>query len=464
MWMFDRNDEHQASPPGRITPPAPEPAAETLSASELAAAFRTNALRAWSHHAFEADVVERRFFGRHSVLLNAPDAIRRVLVDNHANYGRTPATIRILRPVAGEGLFLSRGEAWRHQRRTVAPALTPKAVDVLVPHVLSAAREAIVELDARRDRPVDLLNAMQHLALEIAGRTMFSLEMQRHGAKLRDLLARYNRRLGRPHLLDLVLPVTLPSPHDFARWRFRRIWMSFIEGIMTERLRSDREGAAQDLFDLLVAARDPETGDAFSPAQLRDQVATMILAGHETTAVALFWSLYLLALAPSVQDRVAAEASSITFDATDEAMVPRLVYTRAVLDEVLRLYPPAFAIVREALGPDRVHGVSIRRGALVVVAPWVLHRHRQLWSEPNVFDPERFLPGAAPINRFAYLPFGVGPRVCIGAHFALTEATLVLAALIRAFRVQLVDHEPVVPVAIITTQPDRSPAFRLHRR
>src|SRR5262249_6152341 len=153
-----------------------------------------------------------------------------------------------------------------------------------------------------------LLNAMQLLALEIAGRTMFSLEMRRHGARLRDLVARYNRRLARPHLLDLVLPVRLPSPHDLARWQFRRIWMSFIEGMMAERLQSAHGGAENDLFDLLLAARDPETGHAFSPAQLRDQVATMILAGHETTAVALFWSLYLLALAPSVQDRVAAEA------------------------------------------------------------------------------------------------------------------------------------------------------------
>jgi cytochrome P450 len=219
----------------------------------------------------------------------------------------------------------------------------------------------------------------------------------------------------------------------------------------------------RDLYDLLVTARDPETGAAFTPDQLRDQVATLILAGHETTAVALFWSLYLLALAPAAQERLAAEAA---FDprSADDSALDRLAYARAVLDEAMRLYPPAFAIVREARGPDVVAGCEVRRGTLVVVSPWVLHRHRRLWRAPDSFDPERFLPGAPPIDRFAYLPFGVGPRVCIGAHFALTEATLVLAALVRSFRIELVDARPVLPVAVVTTQPDRAPPFRLTRR
>jgi cytochrome P450 len=447
-----------------LIPPAPEPPPESLSAFALARAFRTNALGAWSRRAYEEEIVERRFFGRHSVMLNAPAAIRHVLVDAHAEFRRTPASVRILRPVTGEGLFLSEGEAWRHQRRTLAPAFTPKAVRLLVPHMLSAIDETIAVLGAQRDRPVDLLTIVQHLALEIAGRTMFSLEMRRHGAALRRLLADYTQRLGRPHLLDLVLPVALPTPHDIARWRFRRRWMALIETMMRERRPVGDRAAPQDLFDLLVAARDPETGAGFAPDQLRDQIATLILAGHETTAVALFWSLYLLALAPETQERVAAEARGIALDEADESTFAHLPLTRAVLDEAIRLYPPAFAVVREARRKTVIAGIDVDRGALLVIAPWVLHRHRRLWRNPDAFDPGRFLPGAPAVDRFAYLPFGIGPRVCIGAHFALTEATFVLAALLRHFRIELAETRPVLPVAIITTQPDHPPPFRLAPR
>jgi cytochrome P450 len=330
-----------------------------------------------------------------------------------------------------------------------------------VPHILSATRETIAELDAALDRPVNLLSAVQRLALEIAGRTMFSLEMRQHSMRMRDLIWRYSRRLGRAHLLDIFLPVGVPSPYDLARMWFRRGWTALIEEVMAERQGNPRDDAPRDLFDLLMAARDPESGAVFSPEQLRDQVATMILAGHETTAVALFWSLYLLALAPEVQERVAEEASGM---ALDQPAPERLSYTRAVLDEAMRLYPPAFVIVRAANGPDVVGGVRVKRGDLMFVAPWVVHRHRRLWQDPDAFAPEWFLPGAAAVDRFAYLPFGVGPRVCIGAQFALTEATLVLASLIRSFRIELVGSRPVLPIGVVTTQPDHAPPFRLQRR
>ena len=191
----------------------------------------------------------------------------------------------------------------------------------------------------------------------------------------------------------------------------------------------------RDLFDLLLAARDPETGEGFSPEQLRDQVATMILAGHETTAVTLFWSLMLLAGAPEEQRRVA-ERRAASRSTPDNAMaaMPRLVHTRAVINETLRLYPPAFTLAREAIGADRIGAIDMPRGAVLMIAPWVLHRHQRLWRDPDAFDPSRFMPDAPPPPRFAYLPFGAGPRVCVGAQFALAEATLVLAMLIREFR------------------------------
>ena len=448
-----------------LRPPVPAPAADDLPWHRAIVAFRTNALAAWSAAAYEQEVEVRQFFGRRRLLVNSPAAIRQVLVDNHANYRRTPATVRILRPIIGKGLFLSAGEDWKHQRRTVAPAFAPRTIPVIARHVATAAAEAVAALGAVAGRPVDLFAAMQQLALEIAGRSMFSLETRRHGADLRARLVRYGQWLGRPYMLDLLLPLAIPAPHDLPRALFRPGWMRRVDRLIAERRRLPPEEAPRDLFDLLAAARDPETGAAFSPAQLRDQVATMIVAGHETTAVALFWSLHLLASAPAAQDAVAAEVAGLDLgpDAAADAL-PRLAYTRAVVSEALRLYPPAFTMVREAIGADTVGGLAVAPGTLIMVTPWVLHRHRRLWRDPAAFDPTRFLPGAPPIDRFAYLPFGVGPRVCVGAQFALTEATLVLATLVQAFRLTVDATRPVLPVGVITTQPDHAPAFGLAPR
>jgi unspecific monooxygenase len=428
------------------------------------AAMRQSAIATWGPRAYQDDVVQGRFFGRSSFILNTPDAIRHVLVDNYENYTRTPPGIRVLRPMLGEGLLISEGRAWKHQRRTLAPAFTPRAVAPLVPHMIAAIDETMAKLRETGGEAVDLRAAMQRMTLEIAGRTMFSLGMGRHGATLRDFVMEYGTRLARPHFLDLLLPLAWPSPQDLARARFRRRWTAFVAMLMAERRAAGKnEGAPpRDLFDLMDAARDPETGESFTDAQLGDQVATMILAGHETTATALFWSLYLLALDPETQDKVAAEVESVSVDGRFE--LERLKFTRAVIDETMRLYPPAFLIARAAAAPDTVAGLPVRRRDVILIAPWLLHRHEKLWRDPDAFIPSRFMAPAPPPDRFAYLPFGAGPRVCIGAHFALVEATLALAKLIGAFRVGLVDREPVLPIGIVTTQPDRSPPFRITAR
>ena len=302
------------------------------------------------------------------------------------------------------------------------------------------------------------------MTLEIAGRTMFSFGMARHGAALRDFVMEYGARLALPHFLDLLLPLGWPTPQDFARARFRKRWTAFVAMLMAERRAAGKnEGAPpRDLFDLMGAARDPETGQAFTDAQLGDQVATMILAGHETTGTALFWSLYLLALDPAIQETLAAEVQGATADGALD--IERLKFTRAVVDETMRLYPPAFLIARAAAGADTIAGLPVKPKDVVLIAPWLLHRHEKLWRDPNAFIPSRFMPGATPPDRFAYLPFGVGARVCIGAHFALVEATLALAKMIGAFRVELLDKAPVLPIGVVTTQPDRSPMFRITLR
>jgi len=444
----------------RLVPPAPPRAPDSMTAFGRIMALLDNPICTWGQRAYEEDIVRGRFLGRSSFILNTPDTIRHVLVDNYENYTRTPVGFRVLRPLVGDGLLTAEGRAWKHQRRTLAPAFTPRAVTTLIPHMVAATDETIAKLKAASHAPVDLREIMQRMTLEIAGRTMFSFGMDRHGAALRDFVMEYGNNLARPHFLDLALPLSWPTPRDFSRARFRKRWTAFVGMLMAERRAAGKnEGAPpRDLFDLMGAARDPETGAAFSGEQLGDEVATMILAGHETTATALFWSLYLLALDPSTQEELASEVQGAAVDGALD--IERLKLTRAVADEALRLYPPVFLIARAAAGPDVIAGMPVKKHDVVLIAPWLLHRHEKLWRDPNAFIPSRFMAGPPP-DRFAYLPFGVCARVCIGAHFALVEATLALAKIIGAFRVTLVDKAPVMPIGIVTTQPDRSPMFAI---
>lgn len=447
-----------------LVPPAPPRAPDNMTAFGRVMAMRNSAISAWGQRAYEEDIVRGRFFGRSSFILNTPDSIRHVLVDNYENYVRTPPAIRVLRPILGEGLLIAEGRSWKHQRRTLAPAFTPRAVMPLIPHMLAATDQTIAKLRAAGDAPVDLREAMQRMTLEIAGRTMFSFGMDRHGAALRDFVMEYGERLARPHVFDMILPLSWPSPQDFSRARFRKRWTQFVAMLMAERRAAGKEEGAppSDLFDLMGTARDPETGDAFTDEQLGDQVATMVLAGHETTATALFWSLYLLALDPGTQEQLAAEVKAATVNGALD--IERLKFTRAVVDETMRLYPPAFLIARAAGAADTIGGMPVKKGDIVLIAPWLLHRHEKLWRHPGAFVPSRFMQPSPPPDRFAYLPFGVGARVCIGAHFALVEATLALAKLIGAFKVELIDKAPVMPVGVVTTQPDRSPMFGITPR
>jgi cytochrome P450 len=228
----------------------------------LLVALRTNVLQIWPREAYTKDVLEQSFFGRKRFLLNGPDAIHHVLVDNIANYRRTVAAVRILRPIVCEGLILSEGEDWRHQRRTIAPTLAPRVIPILARHVAGAAAEAIARL-AAASQPVDILAAMQFLALEIAARSMFSLEMLRYGPALRRMITDFGVNLGRPYFLDLMLPLGIPSWRDLARRRFRTRWIALMDEIVAARLREPPSDQPRDLFDVLLVARDPETGAAF---------------------------------------------------------------------------------------------------------------------------------------------------------------------------------------------------------
>jgi unspecific monooxygenase len=450
----------------QILPPRPPLPTRQRTQLEAFLVIRRNMLEVWGPLAYEQDILFANFLGRKQVLVNAPEAIRHVLVANPENYRRNPATRRIIEPILGNGLFLAEGDAWRFQRRTVAPALSPRTLPVLAQHVATAAEAAEEKLALLTNRPLELLPHLQRLALDIAGRSMFSVDMSGFGEELRTRLTEYGLRYSQPGFLDILFPPGIKTPADYRRAAFRKEWLAFLDRLIAHRrgqaLDPDRP---RDLFDLLVLARDPETGEGFPDEQLRDEISTMILAGHETTAVALFWSCYLVALYPDYQASLAEEAA--TADLTPEAAhaaLHTLPRTRAHLDEALRLYPPAFVLLRQALGKDMIAGHPIEPGAVITIAPWVIHRHKKYWRDPDGFDSSRFLPGAAEPERYTYLPFGAGPRICVGAQFALTEATLVMARLLRRFRLNFAGTPTVLPRAVVTTQPDRPVRFLLTER
>ena len=430
---------------------------------QITRGLRGNALDIFPPEAFEEWVVRRRFMGRERIILSEPQAIRHVLVDNPENYRRPPGTVRVLRPVLGAGLLLAEGEDWRRQRHALAPAFAPRTLPLVARHAARAAERCAGRL-AAAEGPVDLLAELHYLALEVAGRALFSLETQHFAKAMRGLLLQYGADLGRPSTLDILLPLWLPSPRDLKRARFQRRWRSLLATIVARRRARGAARASGDLFDL-IAAPNPEGGEGFSAAGLADEIATLIVAGHETTALALFWSIHLLTETPSAMVRLAAEAAPLDLGPEGAAeSLPKLPYVRAVVEEALRLYPPAFTIVRQARSADRAGGVAIPARAVVLVAPWVLHRHERLWQAPERFDPDRFLPPAPRPDRFSYLPFGVGPRTCIGAQFALVEASLVLARLVQEFEIERLGEEKVRAVGAVTTRPEPAPLFCLRRR
>ncbi|HEX9463306.1 MAG TPA: cytochrome P450 [Alphaproteobacteria bacterium] len=447
--------------------PLAEPPRPLRRSSMLARAWRLhkNALSAWSEDAYREDIIESPLLFRRVVVANCPAAVKHVLLDNADNYIKSFISRQLLEPL-GQGLLNSEGEVWRRQRRTMAPAFHPKRVETFAPLM---AQSTLDRLRAWERQPpgvvLDVAEEMAELTLDIITRTMFSSDIRGRAGEVRRVVFEYQRFGGRPALFDLLgLPAWLPRLNArrtaAATARLDGIIYAIIEA------RRRQPGSADDLLGLLLAARDDETGQAMSDAELRDQVATIFTAGHETTANALLWTWYLLALHPQVEAKLHAELAAVLGGRTpglDD--LPQLRYARMVIEESLRLYPPAHAMSREAVDDDEIMGHRVPAGTSVLILPWLLHRHEKLWDNPRVFDPERMAPErAAERPRYAYLPFGGGPRICIGASFAMQEALLVLATIAQRFVLRLAPGAVVEPVGLITLKPAHGLAMTVRAR
>lgn len=451
-----------------FVPPQPPIPQSRLGSFGLLKALRTNVLQMFPQEAYTAPHFTQHVMGKPIILLNEPEAIRHVFVENTENYSRAPIRLRLLRPVVGDGLLLAEGDFWRFSRRTAAPAFAPRALPIMCRHFAALAEDFTRRLGQEADGPVDFLDLARRWTIEMSGVAMFSLEMGEFGPRMHAIMTHYLHDLARPFMLDVLLPMSIPSPADIRRRKLRDEWMGMLEQVIAQRLKAEGAGdkdAPRDLLDLLRQARDPETGQGFTDDQLRDQVATMLVAGQETTTSAIFWTLYQLALNPALQDKIAAEAAGVDLSPENASQsFAALPVTRAIFSESMRIFPPVFMVVRQAIAEDRAGTAVIPKGATVLVAPWVLHRRADCWEDPEVFDESRFLPGAPRPKPNSYLPFGAGPRICIGAQFATAMAVLILASLCRTFRLRVVSERPPTPICVATTHPDYAPEFRVSRR
>jgi cytochrome P450 len=450
-----------AEHPGRtdVVPPMPAMASNGVGGLRVLLALRRNAYRAFPPRCLDEPVVTLRAAGRSLVLATAPEAIGHIMITQGEDYVRLPLGRRVLGPIVGRGLLVSEGETWREQRRAMAPAFTPRNVPIMARHIIRCTESSCDRLDRARGGEVDLLQELQMLSLEIAATSLFSMEAATFGTELREIVGEYMRTVGRLFPTDVFLPEGIPTPLRARRASFRQRWTRLIRSIIDVRRKTANTGSPRDLFDLLSDAHGADREDL-----LVDEVSTMIVAGHETTALTLFWACTLLAQAKSWQEAVAAEARQLDLSVDGAAAsLPKLELTRAVVEETLRLYSPAFMTGRLAKRTHEICGIRVPANSIILLPYWMLHRSRRWWSHPDTFDPARFLHGAEP-QRLTYLPFGVGRHVCIGAQLAMSEAILATARLIQQFDIEMTSTRPVLPVGTLSTRPDHSPTFALRAR
>lgn len=448
--------------------PAPKPG-KRPGLLRLIAILQDNPLEAWTAEHFERPMVRDRIPFMSAVVVNDPAAIQHVLLENVDNYRKDDFLLRILSPALSNGLLTVDDEQWRRQRRAVAPMFTRRAITNYAQPTKHVA-DALVQrwLDCPDGSVLDVATEATGATLDVLQRTIFSKGIGRTTEEFRSQMRIYFDSIGRIDPLDVLgFPAFVPR---WTKWRARpamRFFDDAVKRIIAERrdlLSNGSENCPDDILTLLLQARDPETGEGLSPEELRANVVTLIAAGHETTANALTWSMFLLSQDEKWQNRVAWEAQRV-LDGGVDAAAEKLVYTRAVIEEALRLYPPIAAISRVAIAADELSGEQIPAGTLVIVAPYVVHRHRLLWDRPDEFDPARFL-GAnrTRVNRYSYLPFGAGPRICLGAAFALQEAAILLASITSRFVLELAPGVTVEPLLRITLRPRGGLPMILRRR
>ncbi|MFV0359311.1 cytochrome P450 [Tropicimonas sp.] len=448
----------------RFVPPTIAPPGKPLGILASVRAARRNVLGILPAISFTQPIVTGTTGPARWHMVQGPEGLRRIFLDNVANYPKSEVMLRMLRPAVGTSLFTSEGDAWRWQRRAIAPVFAARNIDSLAPFMTRTAERTAERLSAARE-PVEMVREMLTATFDVicevalSGRAHFDADIYSAA------LTRYFLTIGRASLLDFLdLPPWMPRPADIlGRGAVKTMHRMVASAIEARRASGPCDG--DDLLDYMLTARDPQTGRRMTPAELLRNMQFFIVAGHETTALALSWSLLMLAHDSAAQDHAHAEARAALGERPAEAGdLDNLPYILSVLEETMRLYPPVGLLARNVLAEDRLYDRPVRPKDTVFLNIYALHRSRLLWQRPDAFDPGNFAPGAvAARDRYEYLPFGAGPRVCVGSNFAMMQARIILSTLLARYRFTPAGGALPVPVMHMTVRPDPGITLRVTR-
>lgn len=398
------------------------------------------------------DLVHLKMGPLHQFVLTQPDHVQHVLAAHGKTYVKGIG-FKKLQLALGNGLFISEGELWQRQRRLLQPPFTARAIARFADTMVAATEAMLARWDADKPtQPLDINIEMMQLAMQIIGRTMFGTDVGAEALEAGDAFTYVLNFMSERSVTLLDPPLFVPTAQNQRFKQAMRLLNVYMREIVERRKSA---GTGDDLLSILLQARDETTGAGMSEQQLYDEVLTIFFAGHETTAQALTWTWHLLAQHPDVEEQLHDELARVLGGrAPTFADVPQLQYTRMVIQEALRLYPPVWIFVRDALIEDQIGGYRIPPRSMIVLSPYLTHRHPALWQDPERFDPQRFAPEReASRPRYAYFPFGGGKRTCLGDKFAMLEAQLVVATVAQRYRLRSVPGHPVNAVAVGTLRP-----------
>ncbi|MEM5470893.1 cytochrome P450 [Hoeflea sp. AS60] len=457
-----------------FVPPAPVPRTTPPSRFEIIRTVMRNPLELWGEPSFRLEWIKTKFFNERTLIVNHPGLVRHVLVDNVQNYRMAAIRQLVLRPILRDGLLTAEGETWKRSRKAMAPVFTPRHARGFAEQMLEQSRAFAERYTgaAANGEVRDIAVDMTEMTFDILSATLFSGKVAGTEAEFAGDIDRLLSTMGRVDPMDLLkAPSWVPRVRRMFGRRVLAKFRGIVEETMSRRqqlMRSDPDSVPEDFLTLLIRLNGPE---GLSIDEIEDNIITFIGAGHETTARALGWTLYCLANSPSDREKVEAEIDEVLAREPDPVKwLDAMPWTRAAFEEAMRLYPPAPSINRAAIADDtwdngKGETVTIEAGTTILVMPWTLHRHTKLWDQPGAYIPSRFLPeNRGKIDRYQYLPFGVGPRICIGATFALQEAVIALGVLLSRYRFDCTSETKPWPMQKLTTQPEGGLPMRVSLR
>jgi cytochrome P450 len=425
-----------------------------------------NPMTAWPDAVYTDPLVVSNMLGRTTLFLSDPDLVQQVLVDDAESFVKAEPMRRALEPALGQAILTAEGQRWRLQRRVAAPVFRPAHVNGFLPAMIGAAR-------AMRDRwaalpdgaALEISHEMMGVTFDIILETMLSgrgdIDVAQVESSMRDFLESTSWAVA---LSALGAPLWTPFPGKWKAERGQGYLQRMVAARIAERRRTGERH--EDLLSLMLDAKDPETGKGLNDLDIRDNILTFVSAGHETTALALTWTFFLLSRHPAIEQRVLAEIAEITGGASLEpGQVADLAYTRQVVQESMRVYPPVAMVVRQPNRRVTIGGIEVGPKDNVFVPIYAIHHHQRLWPDPSSFDPDRFTPEAIKSrHRWSYLPFGAGPRICIGMGFALLESVAILATLLPAIRLSSDPGFKPTPKLRVTMRPAEGMPMQIHQR